>query len=72
MSNRRKFLFSMIAGVVAFGVIAGSVLADELLGVLTKVDIAGKKVTVIQADTDKEIEVTITDNTEYVTKKGSS
>ena len=31
----------------------------------------GKKVTVVEKDTDKEIEVTITDDTEYVTPKKS-
>ncbi len=72
MNTRRKFLCSMLAGVVAFGVVAGSVLADELLGILTKVDVAGKKVTVVEEGTDKEVLVTITDSTEYVTKKGNS
>ena len=72
MKNRRKFLFSLAAGIVALGVVAGSALADELFGVLTKVDIAGKKVTVVEKDTDKEVVVTITDATEYVTKKGAS
>jgi hypothetical protein len=53
-------------------VVAGSVLADELLGVITKVDIEGKKLTVVEKDTDKEVIVTITDTTEQVTKKGSA
>ena len=72
MTNRRKFLFSLTAGIVALGVVAGSALADELLGVLTKVDIAGKTVTVLEKDTDKEVVVTVNDTTDYVTKKGSS
>ena len=38
---------------------------------LTKVDVEGKKITVLDKD-DKEVEVTITDKTEFVTKKGSS
>ena len=46
-------------------------LADELLGVITKVDADAKKITVVEKDTDKEIEVKITDETEYVTKKGT-
>ena len=38
---------------------------------LIKVDVEGKKLTVVEKDTDKEIEVTVTDKTEVVTKKGS-
>lgn len=70
MTNRRKFSASLIAAAVAFVVVAGSALADELLGVLTKVDIAGKKLTVVEKGTDKEIEVTVTDKTETTTKDG--
>ena len=47
-------------------------IADELLGVITSVDIEAKKVTVVEKGTDKEVQVTITDDTEYVTPKGSS
>ena len=50
-------------------VVVGTVIADELLGVITKVDVEGKKITVIEKDTDKEIEVKITDETEAVAKK---
>ena len=71
MKNRREFLLMLTAGVVALAVVAAPVIADELLGVLTKVDVEGKKVTVVEKDTDKEIEVTITDDTEYVTPKKS-
>ena len=72
MSNRRKFMTILTTLVAAFAFVVGSTLADELLGVLTKVDTAGKKVTVVEKDTDKEVEVTVTDTTEWVTKKGSS
>jgi hypothetical protein len=51
--------------------VVASVFADELLGVITKVNADAKKITVVEQDTDKEIEVTITDETEYVTKKGT-
>jgi hypothetical protein len=47
-----------------------SVIADELLGVITKVDISGKKLTVLEKDTDKEVTVTINDSTEQVAKGG--
>ena len=50
-------------------VVVGTVIADELLGVISKVDVEGKKITVIEKDTDKEIEIKITDETEAVQKK---
>jgi hypothetical protein len=72
MKNRRKFLLTLTTGFVALAFVVGTAIADELLGVLTKVDVEGKKVTVVEKDTDKEVIVTITDDTEYVTKKGSN
>ena len=72
MPNRRKFFLVLTTSFVALGLIAGTALADELLGVLTKVDADAKKVTVIEKGTDKEVVVTINDATEWVTKKGAS
>jgi len=72
MKKRREFLLMLTAGVVALAVIAAPVIADELLGVLIKVDVEGKKVTVLEKGTDKEIVVKINDDTEYITGKGSS
>ncbi len=70
MRNRRGFLLSMVvAGVMAMGVVA-TAMADELLGMLVKVDVDGKKITVEEKGTDKEVVVKITDETEWVTKKG--
>jgi phosphorylcholine metabolism protein LicD len=69
MRTRRGFLFTVIAGFVAMAFVVGSVIADELLGVLTKVDVEGKKLTVVEKDTDKEVVVKITDDTKQVTKK---
>jgi hypothetical protein len=71
MQNRRGFLIKVAAGFAAMAVIVvGSVIADELLGVISKVDVEGKKITVIEKDTDKEIEVKITDDTQASTKGG--
>jgi hypothetical protein len=72
MKSRRAFLMTLTCGVVALAVIVAPVIADELFGVITKVDVAGKKLTVEEKDTEKEVEVTTTDNTEYVTPKGAS
>jgi hypothetical protein len=72
MKNRREFLLTLTAGIVALAVVAVPVIADELFGVITSVDVEGKKVTVVEKETDKEVVVTVTDDTEYVTGKGSS
>lgn len=71
MKNRRSFLLSMVAAAVALAVVVGPALADELFGVITKVDIEKKTLTVLPKGADKEIEVTVTDKTEVVTKKGA-
>ena len=71
MQNRRKFLLTLTAAVVGMSLVVASVLADELLGVIIKADPDAKKITVLENDTDKEIVVTITDDTEYVTKKST-
>jgi phage terminase small subunit len=71
MQSRRKLLIAFTTCFVAMGFVVASVLADELLGVLTKVDVEGKKITVVENDTDKEIEIKITDDTEQVSKKGT-
>src|SRR5689334_10484359 len=68
----KKLLQTLAASFVAMAVVVVAANADELFGVLTKVDVDAKKVTVVEKETDKEVIVTITDDTEYVTKKGSS
>ena len=47
MKNRRKFLLTLTAGLVAAAVIITPVIAEELFGSVTKVDVEGKKLTVI-------------------------
>ena len=47
----------------------GTVIASELLGVISKVDVEGKKITVIEKGTDKEVVVTINDDTKVAVKK---
>jgi hypothetical protein len=71
MKNRRSFLRTMAAGIVALAVVVAPAIADELFGVITKVDVAAKKITVVEKGSDKEVEITTTDDTEYVTKKGT-
>lgn len=67
----RPLLRTAACAAVAFSVVAGSVLADELLGLLTKVDVEKKTITVVEKGTDKEVVVKITDDTEQETRKGA-
>jgi hypothetical protein len=71
MKNRREFLLTLIAGIVAAAVIITPVIADELIGYITKVDVDGKKLTVESKDDGKVVEVKVNDATEQVTGKGS-
>jgi hypothetical protein len=71
MQIRRKFLLTLTAAVMGMGLVVASVLADELLGVITKVDYESKKVTVVEKDKDDEIVLETNADTEYVTKDGS-
>jgi hypothetical protein len=71
MTTRRSFARALIAGAVALGLMVVPAIAEELLGVLSKVDAENSKVTVIEKGTDKEVEVKITDDTELVTRKGA-
>jgi len=66
MKNRRAFLLTLTAGAVALGVIVVPVIADELFGVITNVDVGGKKLTVQEKGADKDTEVTTNADTEIV------
>jgi hypothetical protein len=71
MKNRRGFFLSLLTGVVALAFVAASAFADELIGVLSKVDVEGKKITVIEKGTEKEVDLKVADDAEIVTPKGS-
>jgi hypothetical protein len=58
----------LTAGVVAMSFVVASVVADELFGVITKVDVEGKKITVEEKETNKEFEIKITDETKTMRK----
>jgi len=70
MTTRRTFLLALTCTAVALGLVVGPALADELIGRITKVDVDAKKIIVTEKDTDKEVEVTINDDTIVVTPKG--
>jgi hypothetical protein len=71
MKTRRQLLLTLTAGLVAAVVIITPVIASELIGYITKVDIEGKKLTVEAKEDGKITEVKTTDDTEYVTGKGA-
>jgi hypothetical protein len=68
--SRRGLLLSLTSMFVALLVLAAPVIADELLGVITKVDVEGKKLTVLTKD-EGNVEITVNDKTEQVTKNGT-
>jgi hypothetical protein len=70
MKSRREWLLTLTALVVAVGVVITPVIAEELLGVITSIDLEGKKVTVAEKDSGKDVTVKVTDSTEIVTTKG--
>ena len=67
--SRRTLLTSLLAASFALVVTVGTALAAELMGTIKSVDVDGKKIVVTEKDTDKDIEVTVTDDTDWVTKK---
>ena len=71
MKNRRTFLLALTAGLVAAAVIITPVIAEELFGMVSNVDVEGKKLTITTKD-GKEVVVTTTDKTEIVTGKGDT
>ncbi len=69
MNTRRSFLLTLTMGLVALAVLVAPVIAEEFFGAITKVDVEGKKMTV--ATKNGDIDVTVNDDTEVVTKKGT-
>jgi len=71
MKDRRSFLRTLAVGFVALAVVVAPAIADELFGTITKIDVEGKKLTVEEKGTDKEVVITTNDDTEATSKKGS-
>jgi hypothetical protein len=71
MLHRRGFVLSLTTSLVALVLVVGSVVADELMGTLIKVNADAKQVVVVPKDSSDEIQVKVTDKTEQVTKKGT-
>ena len=67
MRNRRIVRILACAAAV-LGILVVPVLADELIGKITAVNVDAKKLTVKEKGTDKDVDVTVTDET--VVEKG--
>jgi len=70
--TRRSLLASVLAAAFTLTVTVGTALAAELMGTIKTIDVNAKKIVVTEKDTDKDVEVTVTDETEWVTKKKTS
>ena len=69
--TRRSLLASALAAGFFLAVTVGPALAAELMGTVKSVDEDAKKITVTEKGTDKEVEVTVNDDTEYVNPRVS-
>ena len=67
--TRRSLLTSLLAAAVTLSITVGTALAAELMGTVKSVDIEAKKILITEKDTDKDIEVTVTEDTEWETPK---
>jgi hypothetical protein len=67
---RRSLFRCLIAGMAALILVAGAVLADELVGRVVEVDSAAKKIVVEKKETNDRVTVTITDQTVLETPTG--
>ena len=67
--TRRSLLTSVLAAALTLSITVGTALAAELMGTVKSVDIEGKKILITEKDTDKDVEVTVTEDTEYETPK---
>ena len=67
--TRRSLLTSVLAAAVTLSITVGTALAAELMGTIKSVDIEAKKILITEKDTDKDVEVTVNDDTEWETPK---
>lgn len=70
MMKQRGFVLMLTTCLVALVLVVGSAIADELMGMITKIDVDGKVLTVLPKDAKKEIKVKVTDKTEVSSTKG--
>lgn len=69
MASYRGLVRASAALATALAVVMGSVFAEEIYGVITKVDPDARKITVYQKKADKETVLTVEEDAELVTPK---
>ena len=69
MASTRGLIRVGAALATAMAVVVGSTFADEIFGVITKVDPAAKKITVVEKKTDKESVLEVGDDALLITPK---
>lgn len=69
MASTRGLVRVGAAMAMALAVVMGTAFADEIFGVITKVDPAAKKITVVEKKTDKESVLEVADDALLVTPK---
>ncbi|HEV3167281.1 MAG TPA: hypothetical protein VGZ22_24950 [Isosphaeraceae bacterium] len=72
MNSRRTWMLRLTTVLVAVAVAGGSLLAAELLGTIKSVDVDAKKFVVTEKDSEKDVDVTINDETVIETAKGKT
>jgi hypothetical protein len=68
--TRRSMMTAVFAAFASLALTLGTALAAELLGTVKSVDADAKKIVVTEKDTDKDVDVTIKDDTEWENAKG--
>lgn len=69
MTRYRGLFRAGVALAMTLAVVAGSVFADEIFGVITKVDVDAKKITVVEKKADKETVLEVDDEAVLITPK---
>jgi len=69
--DRRSRLRTLAACFVALAVVVAPAIAEEIFGVITKVDVQAKKVTVVSKDSDKDLVLTTNADTEILFGKNA-
>lgn len=72
MASYRGLVRASAALATALAVVMGSVFADEIFGVITKVDPETRKITVYQKKADKETVLVVAEDAELITPKSES
>ncbi|WP_165250882.1 hypothetical protein [Paludisphaera soli] len=72
MASYRGWVRASAALATALAVVMGSVFADEIYGVITKVDPEARKITVFQKKADKETVLIVDEDAELITPKDES